>query len=181
MIEERMHTLIRDREEALAAHELAMRRIADRQKNTFTPFKKGDLVWLDTKNIKTANNPKIGPWREGPFVISDVLGPLTYWLELPPTWQIHNIFHAILLQPYIKNETHGANFPQPPPELLEGEEVYEVESIIRHRRQGHGYQYLLKWKGYLITDATWESESAFSDDGDMLTAYKDRHQLWKSQ
>ena len=61
MIEERMHTLIHDREEALAAHELAMRRIADRQKNTFVPFKKGDLVWLDTRNIKTTNNPKIGP------------------------------------------------------------------------------------------------------------------------
>ena len=61
-IEGRMHTLIRDREEALAAHELAMRRIADRQKNMFTPFKKGDLVWLlDMRNIKTMNNPKIGP------------------------------------------------------------------------------------------------------------------------
>ena len=60
-IEERMHTLIRDREEALAAHELAMRRIADRRKNMFTLFKKGDLVWLDMRNIKTTNNPKIGP------------------------------------------------------------------------------------------------------------------------
>ena len=176
-IKERMHTLIRDREEALAAHELAMRRIADRQKNTFTPFKKGDLVWLDTRNIKTTNNPKIGPQREGPFLISNVLGPLTYRLELPSNWQIHNVFHAVLLRPYIENEIHGANFPQPPPELLEGEEVYEVESIVKHRRRGWGYQYLLKWKGYPLTDATWESESAFSDDGNMLAAYKDRHQL----
>ena len=102
-----------------------------------------------------------------------MLGPLTYQLELPPTWQIHNVFHVILLRPYIENETHGANFPWPPPELLEGEKVYEVESIVRHRRRGHGYQYLLKWKGYPITDATWESELAFSDDGNMLTAYKD--------
>ena len=85
-IEERIHTLIRDREEALAPHELAMRRIADRRKNTFTLFKKGDLVWLDMRNIKTTNNPKIGPQREGPFIISDVLGPLTYQLELPSTW-----------------------------------------------------------------------------------------------
>ena len=78
MIEERMKNLIRDREEALAAHELAMRRIADRRRNTFTLFKKGEQVWLDTRNIKTTNNPKIGPRREGPFVISEVLGPLTY-------------------------------------------------------------------------------------------------------
>ena len=61
LIEQQMHNLICDREEALAAHELAMRRIADRQKNTFTPFKKGDKVWLDIKNIKTTNNLKIRP------------------------------------------------------------------------------------------------------------------------
>ena len=61
LIEQQMHNLIRDREEALAAHKLAMRRIADRWKNTFILFKKGDKVWLDTRNIKTTNNPKIGP------------------------------------------------------------------------------------------------------------------------
>ena len=179
MIEERMHTLIWDREEALAAHKLAMRRIADRQKNMFIPFKKGDLIWLDTWNIKTTNNPKIGPQREGLFLISDVLGPLTYRLKLPSNWWIHNVFHAVLLQPYVENEIHGANFPRPPPELLEGEEVYEVESIIKHRRRSRGYQFLLKWKGYPLTDATWESELAFSDDGNMLAAYKDQHQLWQ--
>ena len=77
-IEQWMHNLIHDREEALAAHELAMRRIADRWNNTFTLFKKGHKVWLDTRNIKTTNNPKIRPRCEGPFEISDVLGPLTY-------------------------------------------------------------------------------------------------------
>ena len=172
-----MHNLIHDREEALAAHELAMRRIADRWKNTFIPFKKGDKVWLDTRNIKTTNNQKIGPQQEGPFKISNVLGPLTYQLNLLTSWQIHNIFHAILLRPYMENETHGANFPQPPPELLEGEEVYEVESIIRHRQRGQGHQYLMKWKGYPITDVTSESKSAFSNDCDMLSTYKDQHQL----
>ena len=73
----------------------------------------------------------------------------------------------------IENKTHGANFPQPPPELLEGEDVYEVESIIRHQQRGQGHQYLVKWKGYPITDATWEKKLAFSNDGDMLSTYKD--------
>ena len=116
LIEQCMHNLIQDREEALTAHELAMRRIADRRKNNFIPFKKGDKVWLDTRNIKVTHNPKIGPRREGPFEISDVLGPLIYWLNLPSSWHIHNVFHAVLLWLYVENNTHGTNFPWPPPE-----------------------------------------------------------------
>ena len=84
------------------------------------------------------------------------------------------MFHAVLLQPYVENDTYGTNFPRPPPKILEGEEVvYEVESILKHRHRGRGYQYLMKWKGYLITEATWEAEMAFSNDRNMLTTYKD--------
>ena len=34
-----------------------------------------------------------------------------------------------------------------PPEL-EGEEVYEVETILNHQKWGQGYQYFIKWQGY---------------------------------
>ena len=85
-IKEKMKQLLADREEALAAHELARRQMADRRKNTFTPFKKGDKVWLDTRNMKTSYHKKMTPKREGPFEIEDVLGPVTYRLKLPNTW-----------------------------------------------------------------------------------------------
>src|ERR1700678_1827985 len=176
-IEDKMKQLIRNREEALAAHELARSRIAARKTNTFTPFVKGQKVWLDTRNLKMSYHKKIAPKREGPFEIDEVLGPMIYRLKLPETWKIHDVFHAILLQPYIENEVHGGNFPQPLPKLLEGEEVYKVKSIIRHRRRGQGYQYHIKWKGYPIAEATWENELAFSNNGDMLQQYKICHQI----
>jgi Chromo (CHRromatin Organisation MOdifier) domain len=43
---------------------------------------------------------------------------------------------------------------QPPPDIEEGEEVYEVEQILKHRKRGQGYEYLIKWVGYLITKAS---------------------------
>jgi len=52
-IEDRMKTLIKNREEALAAHEPARSCMADRQKSTFIPFRKGEKVWLDSRNMKT--------------------------------------------------------------------------------------------------------------------------------
>ena len=118
---------------------------------------------------------------EGPFKITEVLEPITYWLNLPISWQIHNVFHAILLKPYQENETYGENFSLPPPEIIDGEEVYQVETILWHWKRGRGYQYLVKWTGYPISEASWESESSFSDNGDTLTRYKQRNQLWNYQ
>ena len=129
-------------------------------------------MWLDSRNLKTQYHKKIGPKREGPFQIKEALGLVTYRLKLPQSWKIHNVFHAVLLRPYIETEAHGNNYPRPPPDLLDGEEVYTVEQILKHRKRGHGYQYYVQWEGYPITKALWESESAFSTDGDTLIMYK---------
>ena len=102
---------------------------------------------------------------------------MTYQLQLPTTWKIHNVFHVVLLRQYKETEVYGANFQLPPPELINGEELYEIESIMKHRKRGRGYQYYVKWKGYPISEAMWEPEDVFSNNGDLLTRYKLRHQL----
>ena len=151
--------------------------MANRKQSKFTPFEKGQKVWLDTRNFKTGHHKKITPKCEGPFEIEEVLGPVTYRLKLPKLWKIHNVFHATLLCLYIENKIYGNNYQRPLAELLEGEEVYEVETILKHRKRGRGYQYYIKWKGYPVTEATWENKLAFSDDGNMVEQYKLQHQL----
>ena len=135
-MEDQIKALLQDWEKALAAHELARSWMADWQKSTFVPFTKGDQVWLDSRNLKTIYHKKMKPKREGPFLITEVLGLVTYRLQLPATWQIHDIFHAALLRPYKENKIYGENFVKPPPELEEGKEVYEVETILNHRKRG---------------------------------------------
>ena len=46
---------------------------------------------------------------------------------------------------------------QPPPDLVDGEEEYEVEEILDSRKHGRGrkVQYLVKWKGYPSSDNQW--------------------------
>ena len=82
-VAEKIKDLITSRDEALAAHKLARNHMAERIKSTFTPFKKGQMVWLDTRHIKTNYHKKMAPKREGPFEIEEVLGPVTYQLKLP--------------------------------------------------------------------------------------------------
>ena len=60
-MEDKMKTLQRNREEALAVHELARSHMADRRKSSFTPLKTGDQVWLDSQNLKMAYHKKMKP------------------------------------------------------------------------------------------------------------------------
>jgi len=85
----------------------------------FTLFKKGDQVWLDGQNLKIGYLfQKLAPKWEGPFMITEVLGPVTYHLKLPNQWWIRDVFHASLLSPYCETKTHGPNFMKPPLTLL---------------------------------------------------------------
>ena len=89
-----------------------------------------------------------------------------------------NIFHASLLRQYKENEVYGANFDRPLAELISEEEVYEVETILKHRKWGRRYQYFIKWKGFPITEASWEPEEVFIEVESLLDQYKLWHQLW---
>jgi hypothetical protein len=79
---------------------------------------------------------KLAPKWYGPFKVVDVVNPISFCLELPLQWKqkkIHPVFHASLLSPYKEMEEHGANFPEPPPDLVEGEEEYKVEQVLNLR------------------------------------------------
>jgi hypothetical protein len=56
----------------------------------------------------------------------EALSPVTYRLQLPPSWQIHNPFHATLLSPYRETSEHGANYYTLAPELIQEEPEWEV-------------------------------------------------------
>jgi hypothetical protein len=132
-VEEQVGGLINMREEALAAHEFACQCMLQRITSNSELFKLGQKVWLEGKNLKTIYNKKIAPKHEGPFKITKLLSPLTYSLDLPPSWCIHNVFHVLLLTLCVENEVHGPNYTRPPAELTEQEEEeWEVERIIGH-------------------------------------------------
>ena len=100
-------------------------------KNPPRTYQDGDLVWLEGCNLHLDQPAaKLSPKHHGPFKVTRVLSPITYQLELPPQWKIHDVFHIDLLTPYHEMDIHGPNFMQPPPDLVDGEEEYEVEEIL---------------------------------------------------
>jgi hypothetical protein len=147
--EKRSTALFHARNEAQAAHELAQQTMMERITQKLIPFKKGDEVWLNSKNLRLPYlTRKLTPKWEGPFPITEVISPLSYRLKLPTQWKIHPVFHAHLLTPFQETSAHRSNYLHPPPNLINSIEEHKVEFITKHRLCGQSHQYLVKWKGY---------------------------------
>src|SRR6267142_261637 len=130
-------------------------------KSTQRLYQKGQKVWPEGTNLHTTHpTVKLRPKHYGPFKVIDVLGPTTYCLELPAQWKIHNAFHGSLLLPYYETKEHGRNFPEPAPDLIEGQPEWKVKEILDSRRYRRKLQYLIRWKGYSDTHNSWEPKEA---------------------
>jgi hypothetical protein len=155
--EQRVTRMVEFRREAITM----LNKLAQRNPIIDGQYHKGDHVWLEASHLKLPHQAtKLAPRRYGPFLIVQEISPVAYRLKLPVSWRIHDVFHTSLLTPYRETTEHGPNFSRPPPDMIEGEAEYEVESIVAHRHFGRGKKlhYLIKWKGYPASDNTWEPE-----------------------
>ncbi|KAH7293467.1 hypothetical protein KP509_28G026800 [Ceratopteris richardii] len=105
----------------------------------------GDKVWLLGNNLQTSRPcANIEHQRFGPFTILAKINLATFKLQLPSTMRIHPIFHVSMLEPYKISPMRGERTSPSPPIEIDYHEEVEVE------------HYLLHWKGYDISDRTWE-------------------------
>jgi hypothetical protein len=136
-------------------------------------FAIGDKVWLLRKNLKTRRpSDKLDHLKLGPFKILEQVNAVTFKLDLPSSMRIHPVFHVSMLEVYSTNEIPNRTVPPPPPIEVDGEEEYEVEDIVDARYFGKTLKFLVKWKGYLDHDNTWEPESSLTHCPDILSKFK---------
>lgn len=154
---------------------------ANQHRRDFEQFNIGDMVLLSTTNLKQTGPgraEKLSPQRIGPFRITRVLSKLNYELDLPELMnKKYNVFHVSLLTKFNANDT--TKFPsrpltitRPPAEVIDNEELFEVEQILKHRGNGTRRQYLCHWKGYELHESTWEPLSSFKFHKDLVRKYE---------
>jgi hypothetical protein len=149
---------------------------ADRRHKDHPNFKVGDKVWLLQKNIATTRPcAKLDYKRLGPFKIAKLVGLVACQLELPPQFKIHNVFHVFLLEPYHENpilERH-----QEPLALVEikGQEEFEVQEVLDSKKIRGKLLYLIFWRGYPPSEATWEPVGNLVHAQDLVNWFHQRY------
>lgn len=160
-----MHGTLESVKKRYAAAQDRMKAYADKGRCEHD-FKPGDKVMLHTKNLSFKQGVrKLSPQYIGPFSVKRLVGPagreVAAELQLPPQYRMHPVFHVSLL----KRFKEGSAFKPlpPPPQVIDGEPWYEIETILAHRERKVGRrkvrEFLIKWRGYDESHNSWEPES----------------------
>jgi hypothetical protein len=152
------------REEAAASMRVAqetMKGFYDAKRQADPDYKPGDKVYLSGKNL-TTHRPakKFEDRRYGPFKVKRKVGAISYELELPTSWKVHPVFNTVFLRPWTPPYAqHQHAVTPPPPDVVDGVNVYEVGEILRVKYWGRArkrLRYFVRWKDYPKEEWTWE-------------------------
>ena len=99
----------------------------------------------------------------GPYKVEEQVSKVAYRLSLPKHMKVHPVFHVDRLRPWkqssraLRPATDGTKAVN-----NEGTE-FTVEKLLRTRTVRRGKatvrQFLVKWQGYPVHEATWEPET----------------------
>ena len=170
-----MKTALEEAQANLAFAQNRARDYANRSRRE-EKFQIGDQVLLSTRNLQVDLHlpKKLRRKFVGPYKVIEVVSSLAYRLDLPPDWKVHPVFHVDTLKRYHQSTEFAREEKPPPPIIFAGEEEYEVEAILKHKGQGARCLYQVMWKGYPITEASWEPESHLQNAPQILEEYLHR-------
>ena len=149
---------------------------ADRHRSATPKFSVGDMVWLLRRHISTTRPcAKLDYKKLGPFRIVERINPVAFRLKLPPHFRIHDVFHVSLLEPHHASQLPDRQAPPPPPVELPMGEEYEVDQILDSRLHRRRLQYLVLWKGYPLSEATWEPSQHLKNAPEVVQDFHHRY------
>ena len=149
-------------------------------------LQEGDNVMLSTEHLKWSKEQpgtkKLMPKWVGPFKVTACVNPVAYRLQLPGSMRIHNVFHVSLLKRFHSSDRHVL---PPAPVIVEGEEEFEVHSVLAHRLRSQGkakrrkakMHYLVQWLGYGPEHNSWEPDDCLEHSADVIS---DHWQAWQA-
>ena len=116
----------------------------------------GTFVWLHRPNLDGEQN-KLGSHWSGPYRVLARRGESVYQVRNvhnPGDVQVVNVNR--LKQAYFSLERQASLEPREEAgEATPGDQEYEVEAVLKHRKHKGRLQYLVKWKGWMQKWNSW--------------------------
>ena len=127
-----------------------MQRQIDKKSKMASQLKKGDKVYLLTRNWRTKKprTKKLDYVKVGLFSVEEKTGPVNVRLRLLRDARVHLNFHISMIELADQSTLLQEMFHYQPEE----EQEFEAEEILKRK----GQRYLVKWKNYPDSENTWE-------------------------
>jgi len=157
---ERMRKIQEKAKAALGKAQEKIKKFVNRKRREKEEYRVGDLVLLSMKDLKWQMKgrrlEKLTEHFVGPYKVKGIVLSNTIEVELPKSIKIHPVVNISRVQLY-KPQVEGQKKILPKLVIIEGEEEFEVEKILNKRTIRGKEKFLVRWKGYIVEEDTWES------------------------
>jgi hypothetical protein len=167
---------------ALDLAQKAQKQYADQCQGPKQDINVGDHMWLEAINLSTDTpSKKPGAKQIRPFEVTEKLSEMTFHVNIPAQWHIHNVFHSHLLSK-TKTDTIPGQVPNAPtPVMVHGKEQRVIECFIHSQWFWNHFQLKIWWEGYGEEHNEWcdyeaiEHKAADEEDIDLVQDYYQCH------
>ena len=173
-----------------AQQQKRQKRYADRARRDIR-FVVGDRVLLSTEHLaligERRRTRKLTERFIGPYRVKRVVNANAYELELPASLKIHPVINIGHLKEYHDGVRAFPDRPvrltRPEPEAIDdnGAPEWLVDRLLDHRKVKRGTrhidQYLVEWKGYPISEATWEPIENLTGSMDLVKEFNEQRNV----
>ena len=130
-----------------------MKKSANLRRRKAPDFATGQKVWLLRRYISTSRpSSKLDVRRLGPFIIIGQVGTSAFRLDLPPSMQIHDVFHVSLLEPHVPKPFPGRVVAPLLDIHVENIPEFEVQSVLDSKFRYRKLFYSVDWVGYDVKE-----------------------------
>jgi len=152
-----------------------MKKFADKKQREREEYRVGDLVLLSTKDlkwqIKGRRSEKLTEHFVGLYKVKGIISSNAIELELSKSIRIHSVVNVSRVWLY-KPQVEGQKKIPPKPVIIEGEEEFEVEKILNKRTVRGKEKFLVRWKGYMAEEDTWENRENLENVKELVKEFK---------